>query len=256
MFGQTFAPGDLATIALLIVLEALLSIDNALVLATLANRLPHDQRMKALSYGLVGAFVLRLIAIFAAATLIRYSFLKLLGALYLLWVAGGYFFRKQKRSHESDAKMVAGRDSLWRTIAAIEFTDLAFAVDSVLAAVALVGPPPPGSHSEIHPKLWVIVLGGMIGLVLMRFTAAGLSRLLERFPQLHLSAYLLVMLIGLKLLIDWAANDSQHPHRLDFGDPTRVEMWLFWGAAVLCLVAGVLLPRKSAARGKPAAPQH
>jgi YkoY family integral membrane protein len=244
MFGQTFALGDLATIALLVVLEALLSIDNALVLATLANRLPHAQRMKALSYGLIGAFILRLLAIATTATLIKYSFLKLGGALYLIWVAGSYFFRKQKHPHESDANRVASRTSFWRTIAAIEFTDLAFAVDSVLAAVALVGPAPQGYHGEIHPKLWVVVLGGMIGLILMRFTAAGLSRMLERFPQLHLSAYLLVMLIGLKLLIDWAVNDSQHPHRIDFGDPSRIEMWLFWGTAVLCLFAGLVVPRK------------
>jgi YkoY family integral membrane protein len=243
MFGQTFAPGDLATIALLVVLEGLLSIDNALVLATLANRLHHSQRMKALSYGLIGAFVLRLLAIATAATLIRYSFLKLAGALYLLWVAGGYFFQKEKHSHDHEAQLVAGQNSFWRTIAAIEFTDLAFAVDSVLAAVALVGPAPPGSHAEIHPKLWVIVLGGMIGLVLMRFTAAGLSSLLERFPQLHLSAYLLVMLIGLKLLIDWAVNDAEHPHRIDFGDPGRIEMWIFWGCVVLCLAAGLTWKR-------------
>jgi YkoY family integral membrane protein len=244
MFGQTFALRDLATIALLIVLEALLSIDNALVLGILANRLQPALRMKALSYGLIGAFVLRLIAILAAATLIRFSILKLLGALYLLWVAGGYFFHKEEHCHEPEANIVAGRNSLWRTIAAIEFTDLAFAVDSVLAAVALVGPAPAGSTGEIHPKLWVIVVGGMIGLVLMRFTAAGMSRLLEFFPKLNLSAYFLVLLIGLKLLVEWAANDAHNPRRVDFADPARIELWIFWSCVFACLAAGLLPKRR------------
>jgi len=246
MFVQTFALGDLATIALLVVLEALLSIDNALVLGVLANRLNPTLRMKALSYGLVGAFILRLAAISLAATLIRYSILKLFGALYLLWVAGGYFLRKEKpRAHEAEAEAMCGTGSLWRTIAAIEFTDMAFAVDSVLAAVALVGPPPAGSASEIHPKLWVIVVGGMMGVILMRFAAAGISKLLDRLPRLHLSAYLLVLLIGLKLLIDWAVNDSQHPHRIDFGDPARIWLWIFWGCALLCLVVGLPWKRRA-----------
>jgi YkoY family integral membrane protein len=243
MFGQTFAPGDLATIALLIVLEGLLSIDNALVLGILVNRVEPALRVKALSYGLIGAFVLRLLAIFTAASLIRFSLLKLAGALYLIWVAGSYFFRKEAHGHEAEANAVSGSNSLWRNVAAIELTDLAFAVDSVLAAVALVGPAPASSH-EVHPKLWVIILGGMIGLVLMRFAAAAMSRLLERFPQLHLSANLLVLLIGLKLLIEWAANNTGHAHRINFQDPQRIEFWVFWGSALLCLALGLLRTRR------------
>ena len=238
MFGQTFAPGDLATVLLLIVLESLLSIDNALVLGILVNRVEPALRLKALSYGLIGAFVLRLAAIFTAAALIRFSLLKLAGALYLIWVAGSYFVRKKSLGHEAGANAAPTSNSLWRNVAAIELTDLAFAVDSVLAAVALVGSAPPGS-GEIHPKLWVIILGGMIGLVLMRSAAAGMSRLLERFPQLHLSAYLLVLLIGVKLLIEWAANDTGHTSRVNFQEPSQVEFWIFWGCALLCLATGL-----------------
>jgi len=245
MFGQTFAPGDLATIALLVALEGLLSIDNALVLGVLAIRLQPHLRAKALSYGLIGAFALRLAAVAAAAVLLRFSILKLVGALYLLWVGGGYFFRKTSRADQHASAEPGLSNALWRTIVAIEFTDLAFAVDSILAAVALVGPAPAGSTAAIHPKLWVIVTGGMLGIILMRFAAAGFSRLLERFPRLHRSAYLLVLLIGVKLFIDWAVNNPEHPNRIDFSNPHHPEIWLFWACAVVCLAMGVLRKKGS-----------
>ena len=137
MFGQTFAPGDLATIVILVVLEGLLSIDNALVLGVIVQRLDPSLRRRALSYGLIGGFILRLVCIAAAAILLRFSVLKLLGGLYLLWISINYFVgRDGSHSDGPDASPKRPRE-LWRTIAAIEFTDLAFAADSILAAVAL-----------------------------------------------------------------------------------------------------------------------
>jgi YkoY family integral membrane protein len=237
MFGQTFAPGDLATIAVLVLLEGLLSIDNALVLGVLVQRIAPPLRSRALSYGLIGGFLLRLVCIAAAAILLRFSILKLLGGLYLLWISARYFLGKSRsRADRIDIPQRPGH--LWQTIAAIEFTDLAFAIDSILAAVALVGPPPRGSKSAIHPKFWVIAVGGMIGIVLMRFAAAGLAKIIERFPRLHRSAYYLVSVIGLKLLIDWGFNSEAHPDRIDFQDPSRPELWIFWSVVLLALLAG------------------
>jgi len=237
MLGQTFAPGDLATIAFLVVLEAILSIDNALVLGILIQRLDPPLRNRALYYGLMGGIFLRLIAIAAAAILLRFSVLKLLGGLYLIWLFVEYAFRKNRPRKRDD---IAAKAGLWQTIAAIEFTDIAFAIDSVLAAVALVGPAPPGSQSLIHPKFWVIAIGGMLGIVVMRFAAAALSKIIERFPRLHRAAYLLVLLIGIKLLIDWGFNDAAHPHRIDFQDPGRPALWIFWMCAVLVLATGFI----------------
>src|SRR6187455_2997374 len=92
LFGQTFEPHDLVIVGLLIVLEGVLSIDNALVLGLLAKRLPKSQQGRALTYGLVGAFVFRFIAIATASFLLKWSWVKLLGGGYLLWVAGKYFW--------------------------------------------------------------------------------------------------------------------------------------------------------------------
>src|SRR5215203_3751203 len=98
MFSQTFSPQDLVTIALLIVLEGVLSIDNALVLALLAKRLPKHQQARALTYGLFGAFLFRFVAIGSAAFLLQWRVVKLLGGGYLLWVALSHllFSRKDK----------------------------------------------------------------------------------------------------------------------------------------------------------------
>lgn len=235
MFGQTFAPSDLVTIAVLVVLEALLSIDNALVLGIMAQRVEPARRMRALSYGLIGAFVLRVVMIALAAYLLKWSILKLAGGIYLLWIAGRHLLGGLGARNILPTES-SPHDSFWTTVAAIELTDIAFAADSILAAVALVGPGPAGA---VHPKLWVIVTGGMLGVVLMRFAAAIFSRLLERFPDFRRSAYLLVLLIGLKLLADWAGNSAAHPHRIDFQDPRAPAMWLFWGAMVFCLALGL-----------------
>ena len=237
MFGQTFTPGDLATIAILVVLEGILSIDNALVLGVIVQRIDPPLRKRALSYGLLGGFILRLACIAAAAVLLRFSILKLLGGFYLLWISAEYFLGKT-RSRSAGRESGKTPQPLWRTIAAIEFTDLAFAADSILAAVALVGPAPPGSKSLIHPKFWVIAVGGMMGIILMRFAAAGLAKAIERFPRLHRSAYLLVLLIGLKLLVDWGFNSEAHPHSIDFQDPARPELWVFWSGVLIALIAG------------------
>jgi YkoY family integral membrane protein len=242
MFGQTFAPGDLATVGFLVVLEGLLSIDNALVLGVLAQRVEPSLRMRALSYGLIGGLLLRLAAIAAAAMLLRFSILKLLGGLYLLWISLNYFARRKVDLPSKDSPSVVGR-GFWRTIAAVELTDLAFAADSILAAVALVGAAPPGSKAMFHPKFWVIAVGGMLGIVIMRFAAAAIAKILGRFPRLHRSAYLLVLLIGIKLLIDFAANNPNHPHRVDFQDPAGIELWLFWLSALLSLALGITGPR-------------
>ena len=247
MFGQTFDLHDLAIIGLLIVLEGVLSIDNALVLGLLAKRLPKRLQGKALTYGLVGAFVFRIIAIGLAAYLLHWRIVKLAGGLYLVYVAVKHFFFEDRDDAEQSPVAVtaagevaapacdedAGRKCapFWPTVAVIEFTDIAFAIDSILAAIALVGPPPPGSNQDgFHPKLWVVVTGGMLGVVLMRFAAVLFIRLLERFPRFETSAYLLVILIGAKLVADWYFNpDPEHPNRyFNFHSYDSPGFWAFW----------------------------
>ncbi len=143
------------------------------------------------------------------------------------------------KAHGS-GEVVAG--SFWRTVGAIELTDLAFAVDSILAAIALVGPAPAGSGA-LHPKFWVVILGGMVGVILVRVAAVLVIRLLKAFPRFGVSAYLLVLIIGLKLLADWWFNATED--RLDFQSPGSPAFWGFWAVMAICLGVG-FLPQRSA----------
>jgi len=245
VFGQTYSPPDLIVIATLVFFEGLLSIDNALVLALLARRLPAPLRAKALTYGLVGALVFRTVMIALAAYLLQWRIVKLIGGGYLLWISVQHFFLKKPEPppslEDGDDQPASG---FWTTVALIEVTDVAFAVDSILAAIALVGSAPPG-HVGPHPKLWVVITGGMIGVMLMRVAAAMFIKLLERFPRFETSAYLLVLTIGLKLLVDWGFNSEKYPDRANFHNSSSPLFWAFWSVMVVCIGIGFVPQRKT-----------
>ncbi len=283
LFGQSLESSDLLIVGLLVLLEGLLSIDNALVLGMLAKRLPKQLRPRALSYGLIGALVFRIVAILLSAVLLQWTFVKLIGGAYLIYISVRHlFFEKQEsgtermvRDESGGFRLVDGitgenidsaredleirqrvpvaanlvierakrakkimkaasldptedevcdvgsyhRSLFWRTVIVIELTDIAFAVDSILAAMALAG-----ARSE---KLWVVVVGGMLGVILMRFAAAMFVRLLEGFPRFEVSAYLLVIVIGFKLLADWAFNSDW-----SFGSSQWLGSWKTWWESV------------------------
>lgn len=257
IYGQEIEWGDLAIVGLLVLLEGVLSIDNALVLGLLAKRLPPEQRARALSYGLVGAFVFRVIAIATASFLLQWTFVKFLGGFYLVFIAVKHLFFEGHEEEEhkivmddkgnpslvdaqtgsdltrsqeeieirervpvgmslvtdegtdktetvsavgTSPKTTRKYSAFWPTVLVIELTDIAFAVDSILAAMALAG--------SRQSKLWVVIAGGILGVVLMRFAAAMFVRLLDRFPRFEVSAYLLVIIIGFKLLADWGFNSD------------------------------------------------
>ena len=285
-WSQTFSNKDLLVILLLVLLEGLLSIDNALVLGLLASRVPKHLQGRALTYGLIGAFVFRFIAVATAQYLLEWHVVKLIGGGYLVYIAVKHlFFESQEKStntlstdaagepqlrdSETGEKLTADQEmleikervpvpipeeqlragkSFWMTVVVIELTDIAFAVDSILAAIGLVGVPPEG-HPEnaFHPKLWVVVTGGLLGIVLMRVAATMFIRLLEKFPRFELSAYLLIIVIGLKLLADWAFNSKANPHAVDFHNYARPEFWIFWMSMLATFGIGFLPARKSKA---------
>ncbi len=199
---------DLFLIGLLIFLEGVLSVDNALVLAILAKHLPKAQQKKALTYGLAGAFVFRLIALSMVTYLVKWQWVKFVGGGYLVYIAvKNLFFGGDKEAHGKKAKQL----DFWKTVIAIELTDVAFAVDSILAWVALTN------------KLWVVFTGGIIGIIMMRFTAAFLIKIIEKFPRLEKTAYLLVLIIGLKVIIE-----GLHLPGVNFHSPDEPAFWIFW----------------------------
>src|SRR6185295_2308892 len=150
---------DFVTIGLLVVLEGLLSADNALVLAIMILGLPRRDQKKALRYGLLGAFAFRIAATLLAVYLIRLAWVKLLGGLYLIYLTYQHFFQSgdaEQRSKPKPAKPWLGLSALWATVLKVELVNIAFSVDSILVAVAM------------SPKQWVVLTGGLLGIVAMR----------------------------------------------------------------------------------------
>lgn len=181
----------------LIILESLLSVDNAAVLATMVMDLPKEQRGKALKYGIIGAYVFRGLALIFATILIQFWQLKILGGLYLLYLAFDYFMSKRTKTEEDDTinksekwyyKITVGfLGQFWATVAAIEVMDMAFSIDNVFAAAAL------------SKNIILIWIGVFIGILAMRFVAQAFVKLMEKFPFLEKIAFYVIALLGLKL---------------------------------------------------------
>ena len=216
-FGQTFANPDLLIVGTLILLEGLLSADNALVLALLVRHLSDKEQQKALSLGLIMAFALRGVGILLAGFLIKLWWLCGLGAAYLIFLAVKHFVSKSHDEDDEDA-LVAGKKQLsfGRTVALVGFTDVVFAVDSILVAVSLVNSP---------KKLWIVYLGGLLGMVLLRLGAAAFLRLLRTYPALDSTAYALVAWAGVKL-----GFASRHlygeTHHVHYGEMKDTTFWV------------------------------
>ncbi len=224
MFG--IEAQDLFLISFLAFLEGILSIDNALVLALMARHLPPKLQKRALTYGLVGAIFFRLGSLALIRHLLQWHWIKFIGGGYLIFISLKHIWEKHRvKKEEIDKKkksIKSASANFWKTVLLIELMDIAFAVDSILAAVALTD------------KFWIIFVGGMIGVVLMRFAATGFLKLLDRFPGLEETAFLLIFVIGVKVILEGLEISG-----LDFHSPSAWPFWVFWGLMALCIVYGL-----------------
>lgn len=206
MFAEYFV-----VFLILIVLEGLLSADNALVLAILVKPLPEWKRKKALLYGLIGAFVLRFSALFLISFLANIWQAQAIGAIYLLYIAVKNLLPHREQEATLNG-VVVKYPSFWGTVFKVELTDIAFAIDSILAAVALAISLPPTGWGHIGGLdagiFLVIFCGGFAGLIIMRFAAMFFVNILQKRPGLEKAAFLIVGWVGVKLLIVTLAHKS------------------------------------------------
>ncbi|MFF2456229.1 TerC family protein [Peribacillus simplex] len=190
-------PVSWGLIGTLVLMEGLLSADNALVLAVMVRHLPEKQRKKALFYGLLGAYAFRFFAIGIGVFLIKLWWVKVIGAAYLGWLSFKYFRNKKKQAGIDEDIQGMSKNSilirmfgtLWGTVAAVELMDIAFSVDSVLAAFG------------VSEKVWVLLTGGMIGVLMMRGVAGVFLKLIDKVPELETAAYVLIGFIAIKMLM-------------------------------------------------------
>jgi YkoY family integral membrane protein len=222
-----FEAADLLTVALLVALEGLLSADNALVIAVMVLGLPKKQHRQALHYGLVGAFAFRTVATLLAIYLIRLAVVKLLGGLYLLYLTYTHFTSgedAEARRTPPKATPWLGLSAFWATVVRVELVNLAFSIDSILVAVA------------VSPKLWVVLAGGILGIVAMRLVVGQLLVLIERYPPLVDGAFIIIAWVGIKLILEY----------LFAAGLVRFEIpkWLSLGLIVVIFVIAFLYARR------------
>ncbi|MEK0317582.1 TerC family protein [Cohnella sp. 56] len=242
----------------LIALEGLLAADNALVLAIMVKHLPEQERKKALFYGLAGAFVFRFASLFAISFLVDVWQVQAIGALYLLFIALNHIFRKVivkkgERNAEPHTGATPKKAGFWPTVVKVEVADIAFAIDSILAAVALAVALPETSLPRIGGMngghFAVIFLGGFLGLLIMRFAANLFVKLLESRPSLEIAAFVIVGWVGVKLAVHTLAHPSLHviPHA--FAESTGWKL-TFYAVLILIAVCGWFLSGGKGAAGE------
>ena len=197
---------------ILIVLEAVLSADNAIALAAISQSLKDSKlQRQALNIGLLVAYVLRMLLILTATWVIQFWQFELLGAAYLLWLVFNYFTSPEDESHSHHE---LGYSSLWQVIPLIAVTDLAFSLDSVTTAIA------------IADKVWLILLGGTIGVITLRFLAELFIRWLEEYTHLEDAGFITVGFVGLRLLVRVIQPNWVPPEWLMI---SMIFVLFFWG---------------------------
>lgn len=231
----------------LILLESMLSIDNAAVLAVMVRELPENQQKKALRYGLLGAYVFRGACLFAVGILISIFWLKVVGGLYLLYLCYGHFSKRVTTIEEGateEAPTWATKmktffenkiGKLWSVILLVEVMDLIFSIDNIFAATAL------------SSEFWVVVTGVAIGMLAMRVVAGWFILLIKRFPSLESSAFVVIGLLGLKLIASGAISGIAMYTDYLFGlDKVmyKTDVW-FSVAMMIVFFAPILIKRKT-----------
>jgi YkoY family integral membrane protein len=224
---------------ILIGLEGLLSADNALVLAVIAKHLPEDQKKRAITYGIIMAFVFRFGALFAISYIANVWQIQAIGAAYLLYlglkhIIQARFGKENEKIHKEDEVEAAGK-GFWGTVGKIAIADLAFAIDSILAAVALALGLPDSPLDEFGGmdggQFIVVLLGGIAGLILIKFAATWFVQLLDKRPALETTAYAIVAWVGVKLAVITLAHEDIGVLDHDFPHST-VWTLIFYGVLV------------------------
>lgn len=208
----------------LILIECLLSVDNAIVLAAQTQKLPtKKEQEKSLFYGIWGAYLFRFLLIGVGSYLIHFWEIKVIGAAYLMYLAVKHFW---VRAHPHQTQKAAKKNKkkprislFWSVVLSIEAMDIVFSIDSILASLA------------ISPNPVIVLIGGLIGILAMRGVAEVIMRLLEIVPELEVVAYGLIALIAVKLFLTIPAIDIEIPAAL-------------FGAVVILAIAGAIVANR------------
>lgn len=167
------------------ILEIILSIDNAAVLATMVQTLDPKEQKKALTYGIVGAYLFRFIALLFASLLISITWLKVIGGAYLVYLCIKSFYNSNQDT------VATSKKSFWATVISIEIMDLIFSIDNILASVSFT------------KSLAIITVGVFVGILAIRFATGLFINIIKNNPIIEKIAYGVIGLLGLKLILSY-----------------------------------------------------
>jgi YjbE family integral membrane protein len=193
----------------IVVINILLSGDNAVVIALACRNLPQQQRRWGVFWGAVGAIVLRIVLTFFAVSLLQLSYLKIIGGLLLIWI-GIKLIAEEEGEEGHD---VQASDKLLAAIRTVVIADLVMSIDNVLGVAAAA-----------KGSLLLLIFGLVVSVPLVIGGAQLIMRLIERFPVLIVAGGGLLGFVAGELIIEDAAiADWVHAH----------ARWLTWSAPVL-----------------------
>ena len=201
----------------LILIEGLLSVDNALAIAAMASHLDEKQRATAMNIGYAGAYGFRLVALLFASVIIQHHWVMIIGALYLVWLMCAHFVDAAGGTEEEGDAVNVHHRTFAGTITMIALMDLSLSVDNVVAAIAL------SPHD-----LWPVYVGVTIGIITLRLVASVAVKMIQRYPVLEHTAFLLVGYVGLLLLSELWFADFFHSM-----GPLQVKLFKFGGILVI-----------------------
>ena len=198
----------LSVIAGLVVLEGLLSVDNVLGIAALANELPAAQQRKAIRFGLFLAYLFRLLALFVAGWLATNTWVRWLGAGYLIWLMSSHLTKghahdvgevllDEGETDERSPDPNSAPRQLRVVLIQIGLMDLSLSIDNVIAAVGLAPKTPSGD-----PVMWPIYAGVLVAILALQQIAPHAVNLLKKYPILEPTAFVLIGYVGALLIFE------------------------------------------------------
>ena len=208
----------LTLLPILIILEILLSADNAIALASLTKSLKNSEdRTRALNIGITISLILRIFLILLSAFLLKYLIIRILAGLYLIYLFFSNVILKGKNYSDEEIKKDYSnfnKINFIKVVALLSVTDLAFSIDSITTAVA------------ISDQYILVVTGAVIGVIALRFTSEIFLRLIEYFTRLEMAGYIAILIIGSKLILNTIFVESFLP---DFYFYILILISFIWG---------------------------
>ncbi len=222
----------------IIMIDILLGGDNAVVIALACRKLPPAQRTKGILWGTAGAIILRVILIFFALTLLQIPYLKIVGAILLLWIG----IKLLLPEHEEEHGNIQASDKLWGAVKTVIIADFVMSLDNVIAIAGAAQ----GAHGDHQMAL--VIFGLVISIPIIIWGSQLVIKLMDRFP-------LIITLGG--MLLGWIAGQMTITDPVLVGWAEAQGDWLKYGGpalgALLVLVLGKWLAARAAAARAPAA---